>query len=148
MNMRKRSAKRNVTALVSALLLCLAAAVFAHEGMEHGGKRMGEAMARQHRLMAMYARTAAEIDESLKKGDAAAVEAGTRKILVSIPELKRMRPHKNLKERNAFPKIAAAFAADIKAVAANVKKGDFPGAMESFRSAEGKCNECHAKFRD
>ena len=49
----------------------------AHEGMKHGGEKMAGTTARQHRLMADYAETRAEIGKALEKGNAASVEAGS-----------------------------------------------------------------------
>ena len=109
---------------------------------------MDEEMARQHRMMGMYAQAQAKIAGALEKRDAATVETETRKLLATIPDLKKAKPHKNLKERKIFQKIASAFEGDVKTTSALAKKRDFPGAKAAFTKAQKRCDECHAKFRD
>lgn len=107
-----------------------------------------EHMAAQHSLMATYAQAQAKINEALQKGDAAVVKAETRKLLATIPELKKVTPHKNIKGQNTIERIAAAFEADLKITAAKAAKRDLAGSGKSFGKAEEKCSACHAKFRD
>ena len=107
-----------------------------------------EHMAAQHSLMATYAQAQAKINEALQKGDAAVVKAETRKLLATIPELKKITPHKNRNGQKAIIRIAAAFEADLKTTAERIGKRDFAGAGKSFGKAEEKCSACHAKFRD
>jgi cytochrome c556 len=116
--------------------------------MDHRGMHADEPMAAQHRLMALYAQTQANINESLQKKDAGTIEAETRKILATSPELKKVTPHNNRKGQKAMWRIADAFAADLKTTVERVGKRDFAGAREAFRKAEEKCSACHAKFRD
>jgi cytochrome c556 len=116
--------------------------------MEHGGMHMDEQMAAQHRLMALYAHASARINASLQKGDAGTVETETRKLLATIPELKKLTPHKNRKEQKAIGRIAAAFEADLNNTAAKAAKRDLAGARAAFGRATEKCSACHAKFRD
>lgn len=140
---------RTVLAVTAGLFSSMfAQAVPLHGGMEHDGMHMDESMARQHRMMAMYAQSQAKINESLQKQDAVTVEAETRKILATIPDLKKTRPHKNVKVRKEIIRIAAAFERDLKATVVNLNKRDFIGARKAFNRAEGKCSACHAKFRD
>jgi cytochrome c556 len=147
--MREYTCKNIATAVITGFLLfSVAGVVAANEGMEHGGKHMDEAMAKQHHMMAMYAQVQVKINESLRKSDAKAVEAEARKILVTIPDLKAAKPHKNLKQRKALRQIAVAFEADIKKTVAAVKKADIAGAKSAFAKAEARCNQCHAKFRN
>jgi hypothetical protein len=68
-----------------------------HAHMEHSGMHAEEHMAAQHSLMATYAQAQAKISEALQKADAAVVENETRKLLATIPELKKIKPHKNRK---------------------------------------------------
>jgi DNA topoisomerase IB len=98
--------------------------------------------------MALYAQTQAKINESLQKEDDRTIEAETRKILATIPELKKLTPHKNRKGQKAMQRIADAFAADLKTTAERVGNRDFAGAREAFRKAEEKCSACHTRFRD
>jgi len=143
--MRKGIVLTVMAGLISSMY---AHAVPVHEGMEHGGMHMDKSMARQHRMMAMYAQAQAKINESLQKRDTVTVEAETRKILTTIPDLKKARPHKNFKERTEMARIAAAFEKDLKTTLARVKERDFVKAGKAFKRAGEKCLACHAKFRD
>ena len=135
-------------AFTAGMIFMFAGMVQAEEGMHHGGMHMDEEMARQHRMMGMYALTQAKIAGALDKGDAATVATETRKLLASIPDLKKAKPHKNQKDRKTYTKIASAFEGDIKTTAVLAKKGNFPGAKTAFAKAQKRCDECHAKFRD
>ncbi len=143
--MRTSIAAALITGLISFIGFRL---VPVHAHMEHSGMHAEEHMAAQHSLMATYAQAQAKINEALQKGDAAVVKAETRKLLATIPELKKVTPHKNLKGQKAIGRIAAAFEADLKITAAKAAKRDLAGAGKSFEKAEGKCSACHAKFRD
>lgn len=121
---------------------------FAHGVEKHGKHHRDAQMDRFHKMMPMYAQAQAKINEALNKGDAAAAEAEAQQILATIPDLKKSKPHKNLKKLGTFKKIADAFGTDVKTTADMAKKGDFVGARAAFRKAEERCNECHAKFRD
>ena len=140
----------NITmAVITGILLVSVSGVFAaNEGIVHRNMHGDETMVKQHQMMGLYAQTQWRINESLRNRDAKAVEIEAGKILVTVPALKAMTPHKNLKEQKALPKIAALFEVEIKAVAARAKKGDLAGAKAAFRRAEKRCDECHAKFRD
>lgn len=143
--MRTVIAAALITGIVSIADFC---PVQVHAQMEHSGMHAEEHMAGQHRLMATYAQAQAKINEALQKGDAAVVKAETRKLLATIPELKKITPHKNRKGQKAIIRIAAAFEADLKTTAERIGKQDFTGAGKAFGKAEGKCSACHAKFRD
>jgi hypothetical protein len=119
-----------------------------HAQMEHSGMHTEKHMAAQHRLMATYAQAQAKINEALQKGDAAVVKAETRKLLATIPELKKITPHKYRKGQKAIGEIAAAFEADMKTTLVRIGKRDFAGSGKSFGKAEEKCSACHEKFRD
>lgn len=139
--------KRVVTTMIVAFLLAQGWA-WAHEGETHEMRHKGdEQMQKLHHIMPMYAQAQAKINEALAKKDAETTKAETEKILATITDLKKAKPHKNLKEIEAFRKIAAAFAGDVKKTAVLAKNGDFVGATGAFQSAQGRCNECHAKFR-
>ena len=95
--------------VVSAFLL-LAGVVFAlesenHQQMHEGNGQMGKL----HKIMPMYAQAQAQINAALEKRDAATVARETGKILATIPDLKKAKPHKNLRELKAMGRIASAF---------------------------------------
>lgn len=143
-----RMAKILMMVALAVIMFFITPVAFAHEGKDNGTMNMDEAMARQHQLMFMFAQLQAGTNESLKKGDATAVEAYARKFLAAISDLKKMMPHKNAKQRKSLLKIATAFELDMKTVALKAKKSDLFAAKTAFLKAENRCNECHAKFRD
>jgi cytochrome c556 len=140
--------KRVVIFLICAFQLSQVAA-FAHEGKEHTQDQNDEAqMHKLHKMMPMYAQVQARITEALEKGDATAVETETGKLTATIPDLKKAKPHKNLKQLKTFRNIAVGFGKDLKETVTLVKNGDFDKAKDVFKKAEAKCAECHAIFRD
>lgn len=139
---------KKTTLLMVCVLTMIHGGAFAHGGEKHGTNHSDAQMDRFHKMMPMYAQAQAKINEALNKGDAAAAEAEAQQILATIPDLKKSKPHKNLKKLDTFKKIADAFGTDVKTTADMAKTGDFVGARAAFRKAEERCNECHAKFRD
>lgn len=139
---------KKTTVMAACALALIHGGAFAHEGEKHGTKHQDAQMDKFHKMMPMYAQVQANINSALEKGDAATVEAEAEKILTTIPDLKKSKPHKNLKKIGTFRKIADAFSAEVTATAALVKKGDIAGAKTAFKKAGERCNECHAKFRD
>jgi len=119
-----------------------------HALMEHSGMHAEVHMAAQHRLMATYAQAQAKIKEALEKANAEVVQNEIKKLLATIPELRKVTPHKNRKGQKAIERIAAAFEADLKTTAARAAKRDLAGARKAFGKVEEKCAACHAKFRD
>jgi hypothetical protein len=140
--------KRAVVITISAFLLIHGRA-FAHEGEMHGHEHQADAqMQKLHAMMPMYAVEQSKVEAALEKGDPAAVEIEAGKMLASVPDLKRSKPHKNLKQLKIFRSIAAHFENDLKETVALAKTGAFVKAKVVFKNAEAKCVECHAKFRD
>lgn len=130
-------------------LLSLHGGAFAHEGEQHRKKhKVDPQMEKLHKMMPLYAQAQAKINEALEKRDAATVEAESGKILATTPDLKNIKPHKNLKQMKTLREIASAFEGDVKATAAGAKKGDFAAAKAAFTQAQKRCDACHAKFRD
>jgi soluble cytochrome b562 len=139
--------KRAVIA-ISALLL-IQGTTFAHEGENHAKKHKEDAqMVKLHKMMPVYAQSQAKINEALSSGDAATIKNETGKILATIPDLKKSKPHKNLKQLATFRKIASEFEGDVKKTALMANSGNFGGAKDAFQAAQMRCNECHTKFRD
>ncbi len=138
-----------IMAISACVGLLTQSAAFAHEGQNHLKAHKEDAqMEKLHKMMPMYSQAQAKISEALEKGDSATVESETGKILATTPDLKKSKPHKNLKEVKTMRKIASAFERDIKNTAVLVKKRDFTGAKGAFAKAQKRCNECHVKFRD
>jgi len=152
---------KRIVILAACSQLLLQGASYAHEAEKHPtghrsqsgeghatGHHEDARMKKLHEMMPMYAQAQARIIGALEKRDAAVVESEVGKILATIPDLKKSRPHKNLKEVSKLRKIAGDFEADIRATAASAKKGDFAGAGTAFSRAQKRCDACHAKFRD
>jgi hypothetical protein len=119
------------------------AVAFAQEGEEHHGMHGDEArMERLHKMMPMYAQARLEIIEALKKGDSATVQSEAGKILATVPNLKKAKPHKNLGRIKTMRKIASTFERDIKTTAELAKRGDIKGAGAAFAEAQKRCDEC------
>ena len=139
---------KKVIKLVGCVLVLLQGSAYAHEGEMHGEKHHDARMSKLHKMMPMYAQIQAKVNSAMGKGDAATVAAEAEKILATIPDLKKSKPHKNLKKIGTFRKIADDFSSDVKATAVMAKKGDLAGATAAFKKAGERCDECHSKFRD
>jgi cytochrome c556 len=130
-------------ALCVSILMVYPIAAFAH-----GDDRMDEQMHKLHAIMPMFSVASAELETAIGKGDATEVKVQADKILAALPDLKKSKPHKNLKQIAAFKAIAAKFGDDASTVRKLAEKGDFRAAKEAFAKLESRCAECHAKFRD
>lgn len=134
-------------AIIISVILLIQGWAFAHEGENHSSRKEDAQMGKLHKMMPMYAHAQAKINAALEKGDAATAEKEIGKILATTSDLKKAKPHKNLKELKAMRKTASAFEEDVRTTAAMVKKRDFSGAAVAFENAQRRCNECHVKFR-
>lgn len=140
---------KKIAALTVCAMLLTQGGVFAHEGETHAkGNKEDTRMEKLHMIMPMYMQIRAKIDEALINGDAKAIETETGKILETTADLKKAKPHKNLKQIETFRKMAAAFEGDVRKTATLAKTGDLAGAKNAFQSAKKRCDECHNKFRD
>lgn len=131
------------------MTLALSGVAFAHGTEQHGKTAAADAqMKKLHDMMPMFSLASAGLETALEKGDVTVVEAEAEKILAAIPDLKKSKPHKNIKQRKIFVKYAAKLEETITSTAVLAKQGDFPGAKAAFKHAEKACAACHAKFRD
>ena len=105
-------------------------------------------MKKLHAIMPMFSVASAKLEAALDKGDVAAVEAEAGKIMAVLPDLKKSKPHKNVKQRKIFVKLATDMEEAVTSTVDLVKKGDIAGAKATFKKVEEKCAACHAKFRD
>jgi len=119
-------------------------------GMEKHGKTTAAdvQMKKLHAMMPMFSLASARLETALEKGEVATAEAEAEKIVAAIPDLKKAKPHKNVKQRKKFVELAASLGEAVAASAAQAKNGDLAGAKVSFKKAEEICAACHAKFRD
>lgn len=119
---------------------------FAHEGEMHGA-HIDAQMQKLHEMMPMYATAITKVAAALEKRDMAVVKAETVKMLATIPDLKKSKPHKNLKQLGTYRGIAAGFAGDLEKMANLANKGDLVPLKAALRKVGSRCAECHAKFR-
>ena len=118
------------------------------QGTEKHGKPAGAQMKKLHDMMPMFSVASAKLGTAIEKGDAAAVEVEAGKILSVLPDLKKSKPHKNVKQRSKFVELAKKQEEALTSTVDRAKKGDFPGARAAYKKVEQVCAECHAKFRD
>jgi len=124
-------------------------AAIAHGTEKHGKTAQSAAqMKKLHAIMPMFSVASARLEAALDKGDAAAVEEEAGKILAAIPDLKKSKPHKNIKQRKKFVELAINFEETVISTVDLAKKGDIAGAKTAFKKAEEICAACHAGFRD
>ena len=130
-------------------LLTIYGQAFAHGTEKHGKSKPADAqMKKLHDMMPMFSVASAKLETAIEKGDAAAVEAEAGKILSALPDLKKSKPHKNVKQRSKFVELAKKQEEAVIITVDLAKKGDFPGARAAYKKVEQVCAECHAKFRD
>lgn len=87
--------------LTAGSLLVMPIEVLAH-GKEDHKVVMDEQMKKLHAIMPMFSLVSANMETALEKGEIAIVESEAEKITTAIPELKKSKPHKNIKQRSKF----------------------------------------------
>lgn len=121
----------------------------AHGGKTHDKDMMKDPQMRKlHAMMPVFSVASGRLEMAIDKTDLASVEAEAGKILHSIPDLKKSKPHKNLKNRKKFVELAGVLETSLNETVAAAKQGDFPGAKRGFLKVEESCANCHAGFRD
>jgi hypothetical protein len=117
--------------------LSLSGAAFAHGTKVHGNRTAADArMMKLHAMMPMFSLTSLELEPAIEKHDAAGAQNKARKILVAIPDLKKSRPHKNVKQIGDFKSIAVKIGEDANKIIALTEKGSFTEAQRVFRDME------------
>ena len=145
--MKNRRISIIVSLVVGSLIVCGIA--FAHGTEKHGKKTDADVqMKKFHAMMPMFSVTTATMEAALEKGDAAALEAEAGKIVAAIPDLKKSKPHKNIKQRKKFVELATSLGIAVNSTVDLAKKSDFAGAKGAFKRVEAACAACHATFRD
>jgi cytochrome c556 len=127
----------------------LSGVAFDHGKEIHGNTASADAqMKKLHVMMPMFSLASAGMETALKKSEITVVEAEAEKIIAAIPELKKSKPNKNIKQRQEFVELATNLEKTVTSTLYLAKKGDFAGATAAFRKVEKACATCHAKFRD
>lgn len=128
-------------------VVALGGVAAAHGTGAHGDMAHDPQMRKLHAMMPMFSMASAELETALEKGDAAAADRESGKILAAIPDLKKSRPHRNVKQKKGFVTLAQQLEARASEVRGLARKGDFAAARETFRKLEATCGECHERYR-
>jgi soluble cytochrome b562 len=99
-------------------------------------------------MMPMFSIASAELESALEKGDAASAKIKAEMILAAVPDLKKSKPHKNIKHRKEFVELAIELEKSVNSTVYFIKEDNFSGAKTAFKKVEDTCAACHAKFRD
>jgi soluble cytochrome b562 len=133
-------------------VICLVLGAYG-QALAHGKEKPGKAapadaqMKKMHDMMPMFSLASARLETSLEKGNTAAVESEAGKMLAAIPDLKKSKPHKNIKQRKEFVELATKMERNLISTVELAKSGDLAGAKTAFKKVEEICAACHAKFR-
>ena len=133
-------------------VICLVLGAYG-QALAHGTEKHGKAtsadaqMKKLHDMMPMFSLASARLETSIENGDIAAVESEAGKMLAAIPDLKKSKPHKNIKQRKEFTKLATDNEKSLISTVELAKSGDLAGAKNAFKKVEEICAACHAKFR-
>lgn len=129
--------------------LLVPASLWAHGTEKHEKDMMKDPQMRKlHAMMPVFSVASGKLEIAIEKWNLADVEVEAGKILRSIPDLKKSRPHKNLKNRQKFVELAGVLERSLNETVGAAKTGDFAGARRGFAKVEETCASCHAKFRD
>ena len=133
-------------------VICLVLGVYG-QALAHGTEKPDKAtpadaqMKKMHDMMPMFSLASARLEAFLEKGDTAAVESEAGKMLAAIPDLKKSKPHRNIKQRKEFVELATKMERNLTSTVELAKSGDLAGAKTAFKKVEAICAACHAKFR-
>lgn len=134
-------------ALLAGVLFSTPIETSAH-GTDHHGGHTDEQMKKLHAMMPMFSIASAELESALEKGDATTAKEQADKILAAVPDMKKSKPHKNIKQRKKFVELATKFEEAVTSTLDLIKNDDLSGAKAAFKRVEEICAACHAKFRD
>lgn len=137
-----------ITVVLSAGSIFIAPIEASAHGRDPRGGRVDEQMKKLHAIMPMFSVASAELESALEKGDAGAATASAGKILAAVPDLKKSKPHKNIKQHKKFVELAARLEKSVISTVDLIHKNDLSGARAAFKKVEEVCAACHAKFRD
>ena len=129
--------------------LTLSGSAFGHETEKHGKMvPVDDQMRKLHAMMPMFSVASAGLETALDKNEALKAETEAAKILAAIPDLKKSKPHKNIKQRKKFVEHASDLEKTVITTVSLIKNGDPVQAKAAFKTIEEICVACHAKFRD
>ncbi|MFZ2949175.1 MAG: hypothetical protein WA003_06790 [Desulfuromonadaceae bacterium] len=137
-----------ITVVLSAGMLLIKPVGASAHGKDSRGGTADAQMKKLHAMMPMFSIASAELEAALEKGDSAAALVQAAKIKAAASDLKKSKPHKNIKQRKKFVEIAINFDEAIVSTVDLIKKDDVSGAKAAFKKVEELCAICHATFRD
>jgi soluble cytochrome b562 len=105
-------------------------------------------MKKLHDMMPMFSAASAGLESSLEKGDATTAKTQADRILAAVPDLKKSKPHKNVKQLKKYVGLATKLEETVTSTVNLANKGDIVGAKTAFKKVEEACAACHARFRD
>lgn len=109
---------------------------------------MDAQMKKLHAIMPLFSLASAKMETALEKGEIALLESEAGKITAAIPDLKKSKPHKNIKQQSTFTDHATNLEKAVITTVNLAKKGNLAEAKAAFKKVEQACTACHAKFRD
>lgn len=122
---------------------------FGHGTEKHGNMMpMDSQMKKLHAIMPMFSLACDNMVSALEKGEIARIESEAGKITAAIPDLKKTKPHKNIKQQSTFVTHASNLEKAVNTTVELAKKGALVEAKAAYKKVEGACAACHAKFRD
>ena len=138
-----------ITLALALLATVLCTTAFAHGTDTHGAMVPADIqMKKLHAMMPIFSIASAELESAIQRADAAGAKVQAERILAEVPDLKKSRPHKNLKLRKKFVELATALEVTVASTADMAAKGDFASSTIAFKKVEKTCTACHATFRD
>ena len=138
-----------LTLSVVAGLFILNGFAFAHGAKNHDKMVPADAeMKKLHAMMPMFSQAYAKMETALERNEIAVLEAEAKKITTAIPDLKKAKPHKSIKQMGKFVEYASDLDKCVVTTVNLAKKGHLVEAKSAFKKVEGVCAACHATFRD
>jgi len=134
------------------LSLALGLSIFQGSAFAHGnephGMHLDAQMKKLHDMMPVFSAASAELKSALEKGDAVTAKTQADRILAAVPDLKKSKPHKNIKQLKKFVEFATKLEKTVSSTVDLAKTGDIAAAKAAFKKVDEVCAACHAKFRD
>lgn len=143
--------KRLILSASCVALACTAMAgvAFAHGTEKHDKGMLEDAqMKKLHAMMPMFSLALAQMEAALEQGNKEVVDAEGGKIVSAIPDLKKSKPHKNIKQRKKFVELASELESAVKSTIDQARNDNVSGAKVALKKVEAICAACHARFRD
>lgn len=138
--------------VTSGMVLCLFTShgiAFAHGAEKHDKMVPADAQMKiLHAMMPMFSLVCANMETGLEKGEIAIIESEAEKITAAIPDLKKSKPHKNLKQQSRYVDHVSSLEKAVITTVDLAKKGDLVEAKAAYKKVEAACAACHAKFCD